>query len=137
MPSFKMRQEDGSLGASADYHTMIFTVGSTHHRLGLHLDGHGWWQLSHPATGIKVTDVYNTYHGVGCSSKDFDVKMAKELAKASFEAMIARHSGERFNIAIAKALLTFGDQLKEQAEAEKNRQSLLRGMSRTARKSAY
>lgn len=136
MPSFKMRKPDGTLGASVDFHLMIFTVGSTSHRMALHLDESECWQLSHPATGIKVCDVYNTYMGVVCS-KDFDVKMAKELAKASFEGMIARHTGERFNIAIAKASVTFGDQLKDQAEAEKNRQSLLRGMSRTARKSAY
>lgn len=137
MPSFKMRTYTGEPGESVDYHLMIFTVGSVHHRMALHLDAAGDWRISHPATGVKVCDVYNTDLGVPVSPRDVSIKMAKELAKASFEGMIARHGSDKFNGAIAKALLKFGDQQKAQAEADKNRQALLRGMSRTARKASY
>jgi hypothetical protein len=137
MPSFKMRTHTGEPGKSVDYHLMIFTVGSVHHRTALHVDAAGDWRLSHPATGIKITDVYDTYKGVTCASRDVSVKMAKELAKATFEALISQHGSDKFNGAIANAMLKYGDQQKAQVEADKNRQALLRGMSRTARKASY
>lgn len=137
MPKFQTRKTNGDLMDAVEYSPMIFTVGSVSHRLALHLDTNGCWQLSHPATGIRVCDVYNTYKGVPCSSANIGKAMAKELAKASFESLIARHGSDKFNDAIAKMTMTYGDQEKAQREADRNNQSLMRSMSRTARKAAY
>ena len=117
MNTFNIRKPDGTLGEAVRFTPILFTVGSTVHKLGLHTDPAGNWLVSYPALGIKVCSVDNTYKGVPCSSRDVPLKLARELAKASLEVLIAMRGSDVFNEKVGQMFAIYGNPLKAQRKA--------------------
>ena len=90
-------------GAPVPYTPIIFTAGTTTHRLALHREAsaapvsYREWVVSHPVIGAKVCRVTSFYKGMPCSSKGLNSKEARAAALAELEAMCERIGSEKFN----------------------------------------
>jgi hypothetical protein len=95
-------------GAPVSYTPIIFTAGTTTHRLALHReagaapDAYREWAVSHPVIGAKVCRVTGTVKGLPCSSKGLNSKQARAAAMAQLEALCERIGSAKFNATIEK-----------------------------------
>jgi hypothetical protein len=93
-------------GAPVPYTPIIFTAGTTTHRLALHREvsaapaSYREWVVSHPVIGAKVCRITVFYKGMPCSSKGLNSKEARAAALAELEAMCERIGSEKFNTTI-------------------------------------
>ena len=107
MKTFIMRDRNGQrFGAPVAYTPIIFTAGTTTHRLALHREAsaapvsYREWVVSHPVIGAKVCRITVFYKGMPCSSKGLNSKEARTAALAELEAMCERIGSEKFNTTI-------------------------------------
>jgi hypothetical protein len=107
MKTFTMHDKKRQpFGEPVPYTPVLFTCGTTTHRLALHREagaapaGYREWAVSHPVIGAKVCRVTAAYKGAPCSSKGLNSKQARAAALAQLDALCERIGSERFNAVI-------------------------------------
>jgi hypothetical protein len=90
-------------GEPVPYTPVLFTCGTTTHRLALHREagaapaGYREWAISHPVIGAKVCRLTVWHKGMPCSSRHLTIKQARAAAMAALEALCERIGSEKFN----------------------------------------
>jgi hypothetical protein len=90
-------------GQPVPYTPIIFTAGTTTHRLALHrvvgalTARHRNWAVSHPVIGARVCEVIGALHGMPVSSRHLTTKQARAAAMVQLERLCERIGSEKFN----------------------------------------
>ena len=90
-------------GEPVPYTPIIFTAGTTTHRLALHRVAgaltarHRTWAVSHPIIGARVCEVISALHGMPVSSRHLTTKQARAAAMVQLERLCERIGSEKFN----------------------------------------
>ena len=109
MTTFTMRdKKQQPFGEPVPYTPVLFTCGTTTHRLALHrVPGaltarHRNWAVSHPVIGARVCEVISALHGMPVSSRHLTTKQARAAALAQLERLCERIGSDKFNATIAQ-----------------------------------
>ena len=109
MNTFTMHdKKQQPFGEPVPYTPVLFTCGTTTHRLALHREAgaapasYREWAVSHPVIGAKVCRVTGTVKGLPCSSRGLNSKQARAAALAQLERLCERVGSEKFNNTIAQ-----------------------------------
>jgi hypothetical protein len=89
-------------------HALIVIAGVETHKLALHRDKFKMWNVTDPESGALVVRVHNNYKGMPVSSRTLTLKIARELAAAEVDHLIARVGIDLFNATLARARAKFG-----------------------------
>lgn len=94
--TFKPLGPSGKRLPAVEYTPLLYTVGSTIHRLALHKDlnralpdTHKEWVVSEPISGMRVRPVYGTSKGAVVSSKGLGPKAAREAAVQTLDRLVS------------------------------------------------
>lgn len=99
-PTFTARYASGKTEVFS-YTPLIVISGSEVHKLALHKDGLGFWQVSHPTSGAMVCHVNGSWKGIRVASQGFSLKEIRQLAQSDVDAVINRVGTEKFNQVLA------------------------------------